>query len=290
MPSKEFQNRPGSVWERYSFDGKPFDVIRKEMEELAIAGVKTYPDVTWEEGNAGTICGKWIRPAEPNGKLIYYVHGGGFTTGSSGIPLPFLMEVAHRLGVTCFSADYRLAPEEPFPAAPEDVYAGYLALLDMGYAPGDMILSGESAGGTLVLDVPLLAKRDGVPVPAGIVAMSPVTDMTQVLNETVLEGLDDPDELFKIYAPGYDKADPIVSPALGDLKDYPVTFLIAGGAETLMQDTLIFATAAAKAGNDVRIHIGKDMIHTYPLDFWDYPEAMTAFEEIVLFIRQILAL
>ena len=78
----------------------------------------------------------------------------------------------------------------------------------------------------------------------------------------------------------------MISPALGDLDGYPTTFLSAGGAEILMQDSLIFAKAAAKAGVDVRLHVGKEMIHTYPLDLWDYPEAMEAFEEIQLFIAQ----
>jgi len=288
MPSKEFLNRPGSVWERYSFDGKPFPQIRAEMEQLAIDGLKSYDDVSWEPGDAGKIKGKWVRPKEPNGKLLYYIHGGGFTTGSSAIPLPFLLELAHRLKITCFSADYRLAPEDTFPAAPEDAYAGYRALLEMGYAAGDIVVCGESAGATLSLDIPHMARKDNVAFPKAIIAMSPVTDATQTMNETVLEGLDAPDELFQMYAPGYEKSHPLISPALGELKDFPPTLLFAGGAEILLNDSLIFASAAAKAGVDVRLHVGKDMIHTYPLDFWDYPEAMTAFEETELFLRQML--
>ena len=84
------------------------------------------------------------------------------------------------------------------------------------------------------------------------------------------------------------KADPLISPALGDLTGFPPTFLSVGGTEILLKDSLTFARNAAKAGCDVRLHVGKDMIHTYPLDLWDYPEAMTAFEEMELFVRQIL--
>lgn len=286
MPSKEFLYRRGSVWERYDFFGKPFSQARADMEHMALEDVRTYDDVTWEPGIAGEISGKWIRPAQPTGDLMYYIHGGGFTHGSSGIPLPFLMELSHRTGITCFSADYRLAPEHVFPAAPNDVFAGYQALLSMGYAPERIIACGESAGATLSLDLALMAKDAGIPAPQGIVALSPVTDAAQVVDGTVLEGLAPPDEVFNTYAPGWDKTDPLISPARGDLKGFPPVFLSAGGAEILLQDALIFANAAAKAGVDVRLHIGKDMIHTYPLDLWDYPEAMTAFEEIELFVRQ----
>ena len=286
MPSKEFLNRRGSVWERYDFFGKPFAQARTDMERMAVEDTREYDDVTWEPGMADEISGKWIRPAQPTGDLMYYIHGGGFTHGSSGIPLPFLMELSHRTGITCFSADYRLAPEHVFPAAPDDAFAGYQALLAMGYAPDRIIVCGESAGATLSLDVALMAKKAGVPVPKGIVALSPVTDAAQVVDGTVLEGLAPPDEVFNTYAPGWDKTDPLISPARGDLEGFPPVFLSAGGTEILLQDALIFTNAAAKAGVDVRLHIGKDMIHTYPLDLWDYPEAMTAFEEIELFVRQ----
>ena len=65
MPSTEFLNRPGSVWERTSFEGKQFPQIRAEMEQLAIAGLRSYEDVSWEPGTCGTISGKWVRPKRP---------------------------------------------------------------------------------------------------------------------------------------------------------------------------------------------------------------------------------
>jgi salicylate hydroxylase len=288
MPSKEFLNRRGSIWERTSFEGKSLPELRREMDEQVVRELKHYDDVRWETGRAGTIEGKWVRPRAERGGLVYYLHGGGFTLGSSGIPLPFLMELSHRTGLTCFSADYRLAPEHTFPAAPEDAFIGYKALLDMGYAAENIVLCGESAGATLVLDIALMCRQRGLPLPAGIVAMSPVTDATVAADGTVLEGLDGTNEVMRVYAPGYPMSHPLISPALGDLTGFPPVFLSAGGSEVLMKDALTFADAAAKAGADVRLHVGQDMIHTYPLDLWDYPEAMTAFEEIVLFIQQML--
>lgn len=290
MASNEFTNRRGSIWERTDFAGKSFPELREEMEARILSELKEYPDVRWEAGKAGDISGKWIFPRERSDKLLYYVHGGGFTLGSSGIPMPFLLELSHRLGITCFSADYRLAPEHTFPAAPEDAFAGYQALLELGYLPENIAVCGESAGATLSLDIPLMCKEAGAPVPGAIIALSPVTDATAPAEGTVLEGLDDSNAIYEMYAPGYPLTHPLISPALGDLSGFPATFLSAGGGEILMKDSLIFAQAAARAGVDIRLHIGKDMIHTYPLDLWDYPEAMEAFEEIELFLRQALNL
>ena len=290
MPSLEFLNRKGSIWERTSFEGKSFPELRAEMDAGVISGLRAYDSVRWEAGSAGEISGKWVRPDRPCGKLLYYIHGGGFTLGSSGIPLPFLMELSFRLGITCFSADYRLAPEHTFPAAPEDAFAGYRALLDMGFRAGDIAVCGESAGATLALDIPLMAKDTGVPAPKAVIALSPVTDMTLPPKGAVLEGLDESDGILEMYAPGYPKDHPLISPVFGDLRDYPAVFLSEGGTEALSGNAIRFAEKAAEAGCDVRVHIGKDMIHTYPLDLWDYPEAMTAFEEIELFLRQQLLL
>ena len=286
MPSHEFLNRPGSIWERTSFEGKPFPVLREEMETRIVSELREYEDVSWEPGNAGEISGKWVYPREKSNKLLYYVHGGGFTLGSSGIPMPFLLELSHRLGITCFSADYRLAPEHPFPAAPEDALAGYQALLNMGYKPEHIVVCGESAGGTLALDIPLMCKDAGIPAPKAVIALSPLTDASMPVNGVVLEGLDDTDQVVDLYAPGVDKKHPLISPYYGDLAGYPAVFLSEGGAEALGGNAIKFAQKASVNGVDVRLHIGKDMIHTYPLDLWDYPEAMEAFEEIQLFIAQ----
>lgn len=286
MPSNEFLNRRGSIWERTSFEGKSFPELRAEMEESVVSELREYMDVAWEPGIAGPVSGKWIHPANSVEGLLYYIHGGGFTLGSSGIPMPFLLELSHRLQIACFSVDYALAPEAAFPSAPNEVFSGYKALLEMGYPAEKIIICGESAGATLSLGIPLMAREAGIPVPKAIISLSPVTDATAPVEGVVLEGLDNSNAIYDMYAPGYELSHPLISPALGNLEGFPTTFLSAGGAEILMQDSLIFARNAAKAGADVRLHIGKDMIHTYPLDLWDYPEAMEAFEEIELFIAQ----
>lgn len=178
MPSNEFINRPGSIWERYKFDGKPMPVIREEMERELLGSYTAPEGVHWKTGTCGGIDGKWVYPAndENTGNFLYYIHGGGFTLGSSGIPLPFLCELSHRLNIPCFSVDYRLAPEHPFPVGLEDCIAAYEGLLEKGYSPEKMIVSGESAGGTLSLALIHHLKAAGKPVPKAVVSISPVVN------------------------------------------------------------------------------------------------------------------
>ena len=176
MPNHESPAPRADAAGRPPFEGKELPAIRAELEAAALHGLRTYEDVSWAAGPCGPVSGKWVRPARPAGGLIYYIHGGGFTLGSSGTALPLLLELSHRLGVTCFSLDYRLAPEHPFPAAPEDALAGYRALLELGYDPRRIAVCGESAGATLALVLLQQARQAGLSLPAAAVAISPVTD------------------------------------------------------------------------------------------------------------------
>lgn len=293
MPSQEFLNRPGSIWERYCFPGKTMETIRREMDETVMAELCLPAGVTVTDGSCGGQTGRWVKGPGENKKVMYYIHGGGFTLGSSGIPMPFLTQLAARLDLCCFSLDYRLAPEHKFPAAPEDCLAAYKGLLEMGFAPEDIAVCGESAGASLSLVLLHQLKAEGLPYPACVIALSPVTDgrpRAQKGDSKVLDALPAANEVWNAYAPGEDLSNPLISPALGDLTGFPPVFILAGGAEMLVDDALIYMGAGIAAGMDLRLTVGKDMIHTYPLDLLDYPEAMEAFEEIVLYLRQRLTL
>ena len=285
MPSPEFLQRPGSIWEVYPYEGKSFPQIRAEMEDIAVKTCRPPRDVRWEEGECGGVKGKWVYPAERRDGMILYIHGGGFILGSSGISLPFLTELAQVLHIAAFSVDYALAPEHPFPAPQNDVLAAYQGLLDMGIPGEQIILAGESAGATLCLTLAQMVREKHLFPPRAIVAMSPVTDCTVPGGEKILEALPDTAEAMALYAPGRDPADPLVSPIYGDLENFPPTLLIAGGAEPRRADSLRMAEALIQAGSEAELLVGKDMIHTYPLDFADYPEAAEAFSEIAAYIR-----
>ena len=153
MPSSEFLTRPGSIWEQYTSYDKPPEIVRVEMETQLLSNYVPPDGVRWELGECGGIKGKWVFPKEKPDQVLLYFHGGGFTLGSSGIPIPFLCELSRRLNLACFSADYRLAPENPFPAGVNDCVSAYEGLLSVGYADVIIGLNPESLVNT---GVPLI--------------------------------------------------------------------------------------------------------------------------------------
>ena len=121
--------------------------------------------------------------------------------------------------------------------------------------------------------------------------MSPAVDSSSDQSDAkgdgaVLEALPGIEEIIRVYAPDEDLKNPLISPIYGDFSGFPPLFVIAGGAEALCNDSLSLAAVCAKTGGDLKLLIGRDMIHTYPLDFRDYPEASKAMDEIELFLKQ----
>ena len=121
---------------------------------------------------------EWIIPENPvDGKVLLYIHGGGFISGSCETHRVHVAKFATGSGLRSLLFDYRLAPEHPFPAAVEDSLTAYKWLLERGHDPRDIVIGGESAGGTLVLSLLLSIKEEGVEMPKAVFSISPVTDL-----------------------------------------------------------------------------------------------------------------
>ncbi len=165
MPSQEFSARRGSIWERTTFEGKSLPELRAEMDAAVVSELRHYDNVTWAPGSAGTISGKWVRPAAATGDLLYYIHGGGFTLGSSGIPLPFLMELSHRLRITCFFRRLPAGTGTHLPRCPPGCLCGLSGTAGFGLLPDRIVVCGESAGATLSLGIPTRQRPPASPCP-----------------------------------------------------------------------------------------------------------------------------
>ncbi|MDA2804002.1 nitroreductase/quinone reductase family protein [Nocardiopsis suaedae] len=198
---------------------------------------------------------------------VLYAHGGGFEFEHPDAE----RVIAHRLslaaGRPALRAGYRLAPAHPFPAAVEDVAAVYRSLVAQGVPPGRIVLAGESAGGTLVLSTLLVLKEAGDPLPAGAVAVSPLTDFAAEGGSRVRnEGRDlVPAGLMDHIGPGYLNGAPAdaapQSPLYGDLAGLPPLLLAAGEDELLLDDSVRFAEAAAEQGVRVALDLYEGMPH-----------------------------
>lgn len=239
---------------------------------------------------ANSVACEWIIPVnyQPGGVLLY-LHGGGFVYGQTPPHLHMGAYLARRLGVRLLMVDYRLAPEQPFPAALDDCLAAYSWLLEQGFQAKNIVLAGDSAGGNLTITT-LMALRDrGMPLPAAAACLSPVIDLTEKNSQN--PDFKDPllpPEAMQFYTAAYvgdhDPHDPLISPAFGDFRGLPPLLVHAGEQEILRQDALLLARLAEAAGVDVQVQIFPRMWHVWQINL-RLPQARQSLEEIAGFLQ-----
>jgi monoterpene epsilon-lactone hydrolase len=218
----------------------------------------------------GVKCERIAPGGAVEGRQILYLHGGGYVLGSPRSHRPLVARLAEAARATAISADYRLGPEHPFPAAVEDAVAVWRWMLDGGADPARMIIAGDSAGGGLTLAVALKLKAEGMPQPAGLFAISPWADLTQSHPTYATKTADDPmitaellDVMAAHYLAGADVRDPLASPVFGDFAGLPPLLIHVGSEEALLGDSLTLAERAGHARVEVRLEIWPEMIHVW---------------------------
>ena len=215
--------------------------------------------------------GAWIMPQDQRrGGVVLYLHGGGYTCGSLEYAKGFSSVLAAECGVRVFCAAYRLAPEHRYPAAVEDVLEAYQYLLKKGYAGHQILLCGESAGGGLIYALCLKLKELGLPLPCGLIGISPWTDLTSSGKSYEENREVDPSmspELLQFYAKCYtdDPADPLCSPLFGDLTGFPPSLLFVGGDEVMLDDTRMLHEKLVKSGCRSKLIVAPERWHAYVL-------------------------
>lgn len=210
---------------------------------------------------------------ERSDNVILYLHGGGYVCGGARYAKGFATVLASKFGCRVIAPVYRLAPESPFPSAPEDAYKAYKHLIDIGYSPERIVLCGESAGGGLCYSLCLMLKQKGEKLPCGIVAISPWTDLTMSGGSYKRNAKRDPSmtkERLELYAKEYvkDKGDlknPLASPLFGDLADFPPSLIFVGEDEVMLDDSVELHKKLIANGNRSKIVIAPKMWHAYTL-------------------------
>jgi epsilon-lactone hydrolase len=236
---------------------------------------------------------EWLIPKDSNtGKVILYVHGGGYVSGSCSDHRGFVSKFAKHTGVQNLIYEYSLAPEHSFPAALDDSVKIYKWLLSSGFESDNIIIAGESAGGGLCLATLLALKEQNIPMPVAGVAISPWTDLTCSGESYKTKNKLSPAPLnswtiFSKYYAGDNKAEnPLISPLFGDLKGLPPIFINAGEDDELFDDGEKFYLKSKEAGVDIQFRAGKGMLHCYPLLAPMFREATEAMTEIVDFVKR----
>jgi epsilon-lactone hydrolase len=205
-------------------------------------------------------------PATPSERAIIDLHGGGFVFGSGEACVLGARSQADQHGVRCYGIDYRTPPEHPYPAALEDCLSCYRFVLDQHQAQ-DIVVVGRSAGGNLALSMLMKARNEGLPLPAGVVLLSPQADLTEsgdsfAVNEMVDVVL--PKSLMPgnlLYADGADLSDPYLSPLHGDLQGLPPTFVQTGTRDLFLSNSVRLHRALLRAEVPVELHVFEAMPH-----------------------------
>ena len=257
---------------------KPFvancslETTRKGQDKLGeLMSVLHKREVYMKDHDFGAFQGAWVMPKdERRSGVILYLHGGGYTCGSLEYAKGFAATLASQCGVRVFCAAYRLAPEDPYPAAVDDALETYRYLLKKGYAPRQILLCGESAGGGLIYALCLRLRQEGLELPCGLIGISPWVDLTGSGQSYEDNRDNDPSltqELLEFYAKCYttDPTDPLCSPMFGDLTGFPPSLLFAGGDEILLDDARALHDKLTRCGCKSTLRIAPERWHAYVL-------------------------
>lgn len=253
-------------------------------------------DIAREDVTLGGVPAERLTPEQARkDQALIYLHGGGYGTGSPRSHRHLAGDIAKRAGVVALVPDYRLAPENPFPAAVDDALAVYRAALEE-FAPSRIAIAGDSAGGGLTIAVMLAARDAGLPMPAAAICISPWADMTAsgasfaeraaVDPLVTMEGLE---RWRQCYIGDGDRRQPLASPAHADLKGLPPLLIQVGGDEILLDDARMLADKARAVGIDTVLEVWPQMIHVWHWYFPMLDEGERANAAIAQFMRQRLA-
>jgi len=241
------------------------------------------------------IYGYWINvPEAVTGHTILFFHGGGFTLGSTKDHLGLCIRIAQAARAQVFSVDYRLAPENVFPAAVEDAIDAYRYLVSHGTMPHRIIPVGISSGGTLVLELLISARDRGLPLPPAGICMSPVVNML-FEGESMKKNLENDwltperlDAIRTVYLAGHDPRDSLASPVFAPLNGLPRLYIQAGTHELLLSEIAMFVEKARWSGVPVQFELWEGMFHCWQVFAQEVPEGQRAIDNIGAYAQDVL--
>lgn len=281
----EFKLRPEVIDESFSV-AKFRQGVKKATDRMKMPG-----DVQIERFKINNINAEWIIPENPKeDKILFYIHGGGFISGSCDSHRMHVAKFAKGTQMKSLLFDYRLAPEHPFPDGLEDCVTVYNYLLDVGYESQNIIVGGESAGGTLTLSLLLALKERGIRFPKAAFSISPVTDLRCQADSFTYNAKNDiaPTGSWDIWMNHYiadnDPTYPLLSPLMGNFEGLPPLFVCVGTHEIHLDDCINLAKKAKEHGVEVTLSKWENMVHAFPIMSPLFPEAKRAMDDISKFV------
>ena len=244
----------------------------------------------------GKLAGRRVELMTPDGwreglPEVLYLHGGGYVSCSPATHRELVARIAAASGARCHALDYRLAPEDPFPAALDDCVAAYHELLARGSEPGRLLLAGDSAGGGLAVAMLVRLRQEGAPLPAGAALLSPWVDLSCAgeslqANARYCYLVPAALELYAaLYLQETDADEPLASPLRADLTGLPPLLIQTGSVEGIHSEILELARRATEAGVQTTLQVGEGMFHVWQAFARVLPEGLPYIDRIGEFIR-----
>jgi len=273
------------------------EAARRHLERSAALVPGTPRDARYLEdrvpGPGGAVPVEWVSCGRAERRrVVLYLHGGAYLMGSPKTHRSITAQLAKLTGMRVMVPDYRLAPEHPAPAAVEDALAAYATLLAQGYAPGDIALAGESAGGGLAFALLLMAQEKGYPPPGCIVAFSPWVDLahtgTSIRENAHCEAMlpaERVNEVAAFYVGDGDPCNPMISPLYGEFVNPPPAFITVGEPEILRDDAIRMTERLREVGGEAELHGIPNVPHAWQFFGPHLPEARESMKAAAAFIK-----
>lgn len=274
------------------FEGRDLKAFTKNNSDF----IAQFADLEGVEINKfeadGVKLEKILIPGARDDKYIYFIHGGGFIIGEPAWGYFYAVEAAKQAKRNIIAVDYRLGPDYPFPAGPEDCITGYKWMLDSGIKAEDIVFLGESSGGNLILAVCAACKERNLPMPAALCPVSPVVDLdfpfpayTERGDRDCILPKNQADDVKMNYLMEYDASSILASPYRADVTGFPPTYHIVATEEILFDDSIYMHEKLLRSGVDARLKVWEGMWHTFCM--MDLPESRICIKDIADFFNEI---
>jgi monoterpene epsilon-lactone hydrolase len=267
---------------------------QRRLLKLPESVTRTPRQIAVRKQPLGGVAGEWLgTPVAGDSPVILYLHGGGYCVGSTNSHRPITASLVKFTGCAVYSADYRLAPEHPHPAALDDALAVYRALLAAGHRR--LILAGDSAGAGLALATALALRDAALAPPQALLLLSPWADLSCSGATMQTQAAQDPmlsagvlTRWAREYLGALPPEHPACSPLFGELRGLPPVLIQVGRDEVLLDDSLRLQQRLQQAGVPVQLQVVEGMWHDFHLHVGTLAEADQAFADIDRYLRDVM--
>jgi acetyl esterase/lipase len=283
-----------SVWSHVPLLPWPYFVV-----DYAGLLLKPVSGTTYERLELPRCNAEVLRTPNTEDRVIVYLHGGAFVVGGRFLHRSLMSRIADRNRASLVAVDYRQLPHHPVSDSVEDGLDAYRHVLDSGVPASKVLIMGDSAGGYLTFQVALAAEAEGLPMPAGLVAMSPLIDFDGTA-KLEAESADTCavfpphcfDALAKVVLRASRRAGQAHAlpdtPSRAALHGLPPSLIQGSTAEIVHPDAESMASALHAAGVDCELQVWDHQVHVFQAAAGFLPEADQAIEEVADFVDRVI--